>query len=108
MNMATTSPFLQIRRIEFQSDIREVMITCSLRQGEQLSETRFFISHTELNRIIGDLQERNDEVDVYELMDCYQISPDLMMYTLDFEEKPIQNTWIPEQIFNSAYRMVRA
>lgn len=106
--MSTLSPFIQIKKIEFQSDAREVMLTCAIQQENQSYSTNLLISHSELNRIIGDLQQRNSEVDVYELMDRFEYAPDFVLYSLDFEKKNISNSWIPNFMSSQNYMQIRA
>lgn len=106
--MSTFNPFIQLKKIEFQSDANEVMLTCAIGRENNSFSTHLVISHSELNRIIGNLQERNSDLDLYELMDRYEFAPDFVMYSLDFEKKNIANSWIPNFISAENHLQIRA
>lgn len=99
---------MQIKKIEFQSDKRDVLITCELTQENSFFSSNYIISHSELNKIIGDLQAKNSFLDIYELMERNEISDDLVLYTLNLEQSGIQNTLIPQFSFPEQSRQIRA
>lgn len=106
--MGTIIHILQLKKIEFQSDSNEVLISCELDQLGFGSRSSFLISHTELNKIISELQLKNEDLNLYDLMEKVDIDSETTLYTLNLEKNNIQNTWLPNFNSNMVLKQIRA
>ncbi|MES2587620.1 MAG: hypothetical protein V4622_01490 [Bacteroidota bacterium] len=106
--MGSIYQFIQLKKIEFQTDCNDVLISCEITQNMEIIQNYFMISHTELNKIFGELQNQNNHLNLYDLLERVPVSNETEIYSLDLEKNNIQNTWIPE-LFNTAnYKQIRA
>lgn len=98
--MGTIYQFIQLKKIEFQTDSSDVLISCEITQNMEVMQNFFMISHTELNKIFGELQAQNDHLNLFDLLEKINLNNESYLYSLDLEKNNIQNTWIPE-LFNT-------
>jgi hypothetical protein len=106
--MGTIYEFIQLKKIEFQSDSNEVLISCEITKNMELSYHHYVVSQTELNKIFGELQANNEGIDLYDLLEKIYINEETQIFSLDFEKNKIQNSWLPDLNFSTIYREIRA
>lgn len=106
--MGTIYQFIQLKKIEFQSDSKEVLISCEILKNMEVSVHYFVVSHTELNKIISDLQRNNEELDIYEFIEQINLTNSTSIYSLDLEKNNLLNSWLPELNFTEKYKEIRA
>ncbi len=75
----------KIQKIEFQMDQKNVLITYFIYDREKLKRFHFLVSNSALNKLLGELQEINNDKNIYELMEIVQLSEKEFLYTLNFE-----------------------
>jgi hypothetical protein len=106
--MGTIYQFIQLKRIEFENDSKEVLISCEIIKNMESSHHYFIISHTELNQIFGDLQAKNEDINLYDCLEKVDINSHTSIYSLDLVKNNIKNSWLPEIVMNSNHREIRA
>jgi hypothetical protein len=106
--MGTIYEFIQLKKIEFQSDSNEVLISCEITKNMDLSYHHYVVSQTELNKIFGELQANNESLDLYDLIEKVNLDENTQIYCLDLEKNKIQNSWLPNLDFATIYREIRA
>lgn len=104
--MGTIYQFNQLTKIEFQLDASDVFMSCELTQKGIKTQTHFIISHSELNKILGNIQHSNPEIDLFAETEITQLNEDLCIYTLYMGEW--NNEWMNDYIFREKYTEIRA
>lgn len=65
------------------------------KNSEEFMEN-YYISHSEMNKIIGDLQQANPTQSIYEAFMIIQLNETEVLYSLDLQKNSITNSYIPE------------
>ena len=107
-DMGTIYHFNQLTRLEFQLDASDVFMSCELTQKGVKTQTHFIISHSELNKILGNIQHFNPENDLFAELEITQLSEDLCIYSLDMQNSVWNNDWLSAYIFHEKYTEIRA
>lgn len=106
--MGTIYQFIQLKKIEFQTDCNDVFISCEITKNMEIIQNNLLICHTELNKIFSELQKQNNHINLYELLETIRLNDNSYLYSLDLEKNNIQNTWIPELLNTHNYKQIRA
>lgn len=106
--MGTIYQFNQLTKIEFQLDAADVFMSCELTQKGIKTQTHFIISHSELNKILGNMQYFNPENDIFSHIEITQLSEDVCIYALDMVDGGWNNEWMNDYIFREKYTEIRA
>jgi hypothetical protein len=99
---------IAIEKIEFQSDINEVSVVCEITQGTQQFNTELLLNFTELNRLIGRIQEVTDNLSFSELFQIQQLDEDKKLYTFRRNDYEMEKIIIDNFDFDNSIRQIRA
>lgn len=106
--MGTIYQFNQLVKLEFQLDKNDVLMSCVLVQNKVKNEVDFIISHSELNKIMSNIQYFNPEIELSSLMHTFQLSEDECLISIELREKQLNNSWMNEYEFQDTYKEIRA
>ncbi len=106
--MGTIYQFNQLTKIEFQLDANDVFMSCELTQKGIKTQTHFIISHSELNKILGNIQYFNPESDLFSEIEITQLNEEISIYTLHTEKGNWNNAWMNDYMFREKYTEIRA
>ena len=107
-DMGTIYHFNQLTKLEFQLDASDVFMSCELTQKGVKTQTHFLISHSELNKILGNIQYFNPGSDLFSEIEIAQLNEELCIYTLNMENGSWNNEWMNDYIFREKYTEIRA
>lgn len=99
---------INIESIQFEAGINEVHVTCKISQGIQTFQSELVINFTDLNLLIGRIQQLNSDMDLmgeFEKIDMGE-GPDY--YYLKGESAGIADLWIDGLEFSTELRQIRA
>lgn len=106
--MGTIYSFNQLSKLEFQLDSSDVFMTCELTQNGVKNQTHFIISHSELNKILGNIQHFNPETDVFSHIETARLGEDISVYSLNLKNRQWNSEWMNDYIFYEKYTEIRA
>jgi hypothetical protein len=109
--MKTIINLKKLTKIEFQTDENNVLITCYINENKTDKKISYFISHTELNVIIGNLQQCNADENIYDYIEMLQLNESILYCILDFEKFELKNNYFPQELsidFNENRKQIRA
>ena len=86
---------INIESIEFESGSLEVHVNCKISQGNQTFRSELLVDHTDLNKLMGRIQQLSEQTDV-------------MYYSLEFQKTDLADLWIDNVEFGNAFRQIRA
>lgn len=78
-------------------DLANVLISCVLEKNNEEFIENYYISHSEMNKIIGELQQANSSQNIYDAFTVAQLSDNEVLYSLDLAKNKIVNSYIPER-----------
>jgi len=99
---------IAVEKIEFQSDINEVSVLCEITQGMQKFNTELILNFTELNRLIGKIQEVTDNLSFSDLFHIQQLNEEKKLYTFNRNDYAMEKIIIDDFDFDSSIRQIRA
>ena len=99
---------IAVEKIEFQSDINEVSVVCEITQGSQLFNTELLLNFTELNRLIGRIQEVTDNFSFSDLFQIQQLDEEKKLYTFRRNDYAMEKIIIDDFDFDASIRQIRA
>jgi ABC-type transport system involved in Fe-S cluster assembly fused permease/ATPase subunit len=79
---------INIEKIEFQSNVNEVSLICKMTINEQQIQHEIIINYSQLNKLLGKIQQITKLGDIYSRIKQTKISEESMFYYLegnDFE-----------------------
>ncbi|TNE53702.1 MAG: hypothetical protein EP338_10655 [Bacteroidetes bacterium] len=106
--MRTLAPFAKLNKIEFQSDSTEVTLSCSFYSEHEYFDGDMIISQSDLNKLFGSLQQQNEELDLYEMIETQAVGSDYQLYSLNLEHSDVQNALLPQELLPQAQLRIRA
>lgn len=106
--MGTIYHFNQLTKLEFQLDFNDVLLSLEMTQNNVKNETSFLISHTEMNKIMGNIQYLNPEIDLFSQMKTEHLDEQTLIYSLDLNTNELNNSWINEYQFQDLHKEIRA
>jgi hypothetical protein len=86
---------LELKKIDFQIDTTNVLITCYLQREKEEFVDNYYVSHSEMNKIIGELQLVNPNVSIYDAFFIIQLNDNETLYSLDLHKNELQNSYHP-------------
>lgn len=96
---------INITSIQFETGSQEVNVQCVVTQGTDTYKSELLMTHTDLNRLIGRIQQQYQEVDILNNMDCVEVEEGYAIYSINienyFRELSVENfmlTGSPKQI----------
>ena len=89
---------IMIDKIEFQSNVNEVTIKCSIKINELKIENELVINFSQLNKLVGKLQQLTKFIDIYSFFRETIINEKVTLYTLEGMEIELESTEFEEII----------
>lgn len=81
--MKTILKKINIEKIEFQSNVNEVTIQCSIIINETIYQNELIINYSQLNKLVGKIQQVTQFIDVYSFFRESKINENAFLYTLE-------------------------
>lgn len=106
--MKTLFDKINIESIRFESGDHEVHVNCNITQGSQTFRSELLINHTDLNKLIGRIQQIATETDVMSCFDRIDLQDGHAYYSLEFERTGLSDLWIDGFELNHPLRQIRA
>lgn len=99
---------INVESIEFESDTNEAFVTCNITQGADTYKTELIVNHTDINRLIGRLQQLASNTDVMSCFENIELSDGKKLYSMECHKAGIGDLWIEHIEFNAPLRQIRA
>lgn len=99
---------IAVEKIEFQSDINEVSVSCEITQGSQQFNTELILNFTDLNRLIGRIQEVTDNFSFSDLFHIQQLDDEKKLYTFRRNDYAMEKIVIDDFDVDETIRQIRA
>lgn len=93
--MSAIISLLELKKIDFQIDTTNVLITCYLKRENEEFIDNYYVSHSEMNKIVGDLQMLNPTISIYDAFYVIQLNENEVLYSLDLQKNDVLNSYIP-------------
>lgn len=93
--MSNVISLLELKKIDFQIDTTNVLITCYLKRENEEFIDNYYISHSEMNKIVGELQLVNPNISIYDAFSVIQLNENEVLYSLDLYKNGMLNSYIP-------------
>ncbi len=77
---------IKIEKIEFQSNVNEVTIKCSIKVNELSYDNELIINFSQLNKLVGKIQQVTQFIDIYSFFKETKINEYSTLYTLEGTE----------------------
>lgn len=77
-------------------------------QNNVKNETSFLISHTEMNKIIGNIQYLNPEIDLFSQIKTNRLDAQTVIHSIDLKKNELNNSWINDYQFQYLHKEIRA
>lgn len=106
--MKTLFDSINIESIQFESGINEVHVNCNITQGNQTFRSELLMNHTDLNLLIGRIQQVSSQTDVMSCFDRIDMQDGHEFYSLEFERTGLGDLWIDGIEFSQPLRQIRA
>lgn len=84
--MKTLLKKINIEKIEFQSNVNEVSIQCSIKINELSYQNELIINYSQLNKLLGKIQQVTQWIDIYSFFRETQINDNSTLYTMEGAE----------------------
>lgn len=108
LNMKTFFKNLSIQKIEFQSNNPEVSIWCSHEIGNEIVESELIIDQSELNRLVGKIQQITQKLDFFNNFKQAIFQNDMVYYFFDIKHTDYKEIIIPFLAGNAVLRQICA
>jgi hypothetical protein len=99
---------INIESIQFESGSREVQVNCTVSQGNQIFKSELLVDHTDLNLLIGRIQQLSEQTDVLSCFDKFDMQNGQEYYSLEFQRTGLGDLWIDNVEFGNTLRQIRA
>ena len=99
---------INVESIEFESDTNEAFVTCNITQGADTYRTELIVNHTDINRLIGRLQQLASNTDVMGCFENIQLADGIQLYSMDSHKSGLGDLWIEHIEFGGPLRQIRA
>jgi hypothetical protein len=106
--MKTFFKNLSIQKIEFQSNNPEVSLWCSHEIDDQIIESELIIDQSELNRLVGKIQQITQKMDFFNSFKQAFFQNELVYYFFDIKHTDYKEIIIPILEGNSVLRQICA
>ncbi|MEN9445726.1 MAG: hypothetical protein RL728_238 [Bacteroidota bacterium] len=81
--MKTLLKKIMIEKIEFQSNVNEVTIKCTIKVNELSYQNELVINFSQLNKLVGKIQQLTQFIDVYSYFRETKINDSATLYTME-------------------------
>jgi hypothetical protein len=85
-NMKTLLKKIMIEKIEFQSNVNEVTLKCTIKINELSFQNELVINFSQLNKLVGKIQQITQNIDVYSYFKETKINENATLYTMEGRE----------------------
>lgn len=99
---------ININSIQFETGMREVSLLCNIIEDEIIYKSELIVTHTDLNKIIGMLQEESLSNDIMSRLESIEIGDNHCLYTLNLAASSYENLWIENMDFYQHPVQIRA
>jgi len=99
---------INIESIQFESGINEVHVNCNITQGAQTFRSELLLNYSDLNLLIGRIQQLSSETDLMNYFDKVDLQDGHQLYSLESEKAGLADLWIDGLEFNHPLRQIRA
>ena len=99
---------INVESIEFESGTNEAFVTCNITQGADTYRTELIVNHTDINRLIGRLQQLASNTDVMSCFENVELADGIQHYSMNSQKAGIADLWIEHIEFNAPLRQIRA
>lgn len=106
--MKTLFDKINIESIQFESGINEVHVNCNITQGKQTFKSELLLNYTDLNLLIGRIQQLSAQTDVMSCFERIDMQDGHDLYSLQFNRTGLADLWIDGLEFNHPLRQIRA
>lgn len=106
--MKTLFDKINIESIQFESGINEVHVNCNITQGNQTFKSELLINYTDLNMLIGRIQQISSETDVMSCFDRIDLQDGNAFYSLELGNTGLGDLWIDGFELSHPLRQIRA
>ena len=106
--MKTLFDKINIESIQFESGINEVHVNCNITQGAHTFKSELVLNHTDLNLLVGRIQQLSSQTDVMSCFDRIDMQDGHEFYSLEFQRTGLGDLWIDGLEFNHSMRQIRA
>ena len=106
--MKTLFDKINIESIQFESGTNEVHVNCNITQGNQTFRSELLMNHTDLNLLVGRIQQISSQTDVMSCFDKIDMQDGHDLYSLEFWRTGLADLWIDGFEFSHPLRQIRA
>ena len=99
---------INVESIEFETGTNEAFVTCNITQGNDTYRTELIVDHTDINRLIGRLQQLASNTDVMSCFENIDLGDGNLLYSMECNKAGIGDLWIEHVEFGSPLRQIRA
>jgi hypothetical protein len=99
---------INIESIQFESGSREVHVNCKISQGNQTFRSELLVDHTDLNKLMGRIQQLSEQTEVMISFDKFDMQNGHEYYSLEMQKTEFADLWIENVEFGNAFRQIRA
>jgi hypothetical protein len=89
---------IMIEKIEFQSNVNEVTINCSVKINDLSYDNELVINFSQLNKLVGKIQQVTQFIDIYSFFKVTKINDYSSLYTLEGQEIELNSNEFEEII----------
>jgi len=107
-DMISTAQTMDIQRAIFLSTENEVLLQGNVHKGNLSYETDVVISHTQLNRIMSELQRNNENSNVNDCLDSKEVKPNEWLYFADFSALAQSQITLDSLVHYEEIKQIRA
>lgn len=106
--MKTLFKKIRIEKIEFQSNINEVTINCTVQINELSYQNELIINYSQLNKLLGKIQEATQIFDISSFFRETKINEHATYYTLEREDLELDSYEFDEIVSMSNTKKISA
>ena len=106
--MKTILKKIMIEKIEFQSNVNEVSIKCSIKINDLSYDNELIINYSQLNKLVGKIQQVTQFIDIYSFFKETKINDYATLYTLEGREIELDSYDFEEVIEISQAKKISA
>jgi hypothetical protein len=106
--MRTLFDKINIESIEFESGNQEVYVNCKITQGFQTFQSELVLNHTDLNLLIGRIQQVATQTDILSYFDKFELENGQAYYSLQMQRTSLADLWLNDIQFGDTMKQIRA
>lgn len=99
---------INVESIEFETGTNEAFVTCNITQGADTYKTELIVNHTDINRLIGRLQQLASNTDIMSCFENIELGDGNQLYSMECHKAGLGDLWIEHIEFGAPLRQIRA